>query len=142
VMTSVRPLFCASVILAATAGVGCRLTEVAIVTVRNETTADLTVHTRFPGDVEYNEDRLLRPADERAVLKYEEPRASVTPLSELVVGLRFRTAFGCITAPLESSALFGVSVRDNERRRWTVRITDELLRSKGCSPSPGVPTDK
>ena len=123
-------------VLVAMAGSGCRLTEVAIVTVRNETTADFTIHTRLRGDTGYNEDRLLRPTEERAVLKYEEPRSGVTPLSELIVALRFRTASGCTTAPLESSALTGASVRDRERRRWTVRVTNEVLRTEGCPPPP------
>ena len=107
----------ACVVVIAMANFGCRLTEVAVVTVRNESSTDFTVHTRLRGDTGYNEDRLLRPTEERAVLKYEEPRSGVTPLSELILGLRFRTASGCTTAPLQSAALLGASVRDRERRR-------------------------
>ena len=54
----------------------CRLTEVALVTVRNETKVDVAVKVRLPGQSDFQEDLRLKPAEERTILKYEEPRST------------------------------------------------------------------
>jgi hypothetical protein len=100
----------------------------------------ITTPGSFPISPDADQDFMLT-TEEGTLLRYEEPRANATPMSELVTGLRFRTASGCTTTPLEAAALAGASVRDNDRHRWTVRVTEELLRSEGCSLSPEVPPD-
>src|SRR4029078_5678176 len=74
--------------LAALALLSCRLTEVALVTVRNETKADVAIHVRLPGDPQFRDDLVLRPAEERAILKYEEPKSTARSLPSLIDGLQ------------------------------------------------------
>ena len=108
----------------------CRLTEVALVTVRNETPAELGVKVRLPGDPRFQEDRPLPPAQENVLLKYEEPRSEARPMSALVDGLELTT--GVCRAKLEGAAVAAAAVRTEHPRRWTVKVTPELLRSSGC----------
>ena len=58
----------------------CRLTEVALVTVRNDTRAPVAVELRIPGEAVFRDDLMLAPADEGTLLKYEEPRRHARPI--------------------------------------------------------------
>jgi hypothetical protein len=108
----------------------CRLTEVALVTVRNETPAELGVKVRLPGDPRFQEDRPLPPAQENVLLKYEEPRSETRPMSALVDGLELMA--GACVAKLEGAAVAAAAVRTEHPRRWTVKVTPELLSASGC----------
>ena len=110
----------------------CRLTEVALVTVRNETGGPLAVRARLPGDPAFREDLALQPAQESTLVKYEEPRHEARALPSLVDGLKVE-ASGCV-ATLEAPAVARAAVRTEQPRRWTVRVTPELLKSAGCAP--------
>ena len=108
----------------------CRLTEVALVTVRNETPAALGVKVRLPGDPTFQDDRPLPPAQENVLLRYEEPRSEARPMSALVDGLEL--VAGACVARLEGAAVAAAAVRTEHPRRWTVKVTPELLRTAGC----------
>jgi hypothetical protein len=110
---------------------GCATTEVAIITVRNETAADLAVQPRLHGQSELDEPVTLRPSEERVMIKYEEPRSRLTPVSQYVDGLRVTTAARCEGA-LDSNAVTRAAERSRDRRRWTIRLTSQLLRTSGC----------
>jgi type II secretory pathway predicted ATPase ExeA len=110
---------------------GCATTEVAIITVRNETSAELAVQPRLHGQGELDEAVTLRPSEERVMIKYEEPPSRPTPVSRYIEGLRVTTAARCEGA-LDSSAVTGAAERSRDRRRWTIRLTSQLLRTLAC----------
>lgn len=124
--------------IAALTVLSCRVTEVALVTVRNETKASVTVHVRLPGDPQFRDDVVLNPAEERTILKYEEPKSKAQPMPSLVDGLQIVT--GPCTSTLENADVARAAVRTERPRRWTVRVTPATLHASGCaapsSPSP------
>jgi hypothetical protein len=127
-------LWVLAIALAGLATSSCRLTEVALVTARNETNSEVGVRVRLPGDPVYREDLTLAPAQESTLLKYEDPRHNPRSLPSLVDGLQL-AAGGCV-ARLEAPALARAAVRTESPRRWTVRLTPELLKASGCPLSP------
>jgi hypothetical protein len=109
----------------------CRLTEVAVVTVRNETVSDLTVHVRLPGDEDFREDLTLESAQESTVLKYGES-GEATPLPQLIDELRLVS--GTCVGTLDAATVAELAERSTRARRWTLRVTPGLLRRSGCPP--------
>lgn len=57
---------------------GCRHTEVAILTVRYETTSALLVHSSVPGGAGFRQDWSLDSQEERVLIKYEEDKSHPT----------------------------------------------------------------
>lgn len=126
-MTASRLLLVAATVLS------CRMTEVALVTVRNETKSDVAIHVRLPGDPTFRDDLDLKPAEEKTLLKYEEQGSTAQPLPSLVDGLQ--VVAGPCTSTLDTTAVARAAVRTEKPRRWTVLVTPALLRASGC-PSP------
>jgi hypothetical protein len=108
----------------------CRFTEMALVTVRNETTVELSVHVRLPGDEAFREDLLLESGQESSLLKYEEPGGQARPVLEVIEALKLVTATCALT--LEGPALAQATLRVPYHRRWLLRVTPVLLRQAGC----------
>jgi hypothetical protein len=123
---------CAAVLVGLASLTGCRFTDVALVTVRNESNVGVTVHAQLHGEPDLRPDESLAPAEEGALVKYEEPRGAPTPITDLVTRLRFQTAAGCMTRTLEAPGLTAISMRDNKQHRWTIRVTGDLLQKEGC----------
>ena len=116
--------------LAVVAFLSCRVTEVALVTVRNETPAQVAVHVRLPGNPRFRDDVVLKPAEEATILKYEEPKTGVQPLPSLVDGIQ--VVAGACTGTLETADGTRAAVRTDHPRRWTIRVTPEVVRASGC----------
>jgi len=115
--------------------VSCRFTEMALVTVRNETVYDLAVHLRLPGDEAFREDLILESGQESTLLKYEEPGGVARPLPEVIEALKLITD-ACV-ATLEAPAVAAATLRVPFQRRWLLRVTPALLRASGCAtPDP------
>jgi hypothetical protein len=111
----------------------CRFTEAALVTVLNETSSDITVYTLLPSDGA-GDDVPIRLAahEEGAVVKYEEPRGEVLPLSANVRGIRVVTD-DC-TVVVTGASIRAASHRRESRRHWVIRVAPETLRALGCGP--------
>lgn len=127
-----RTSLCAAILGGLATLAGCRFTDVALVTVRNESSIGITVHAQLHGAPNLRPDESLAPAEEGALVKYEEPRGAPTPITDLVTRLRFQTTAGCMTRTLEAPGLTANSTRDNKRHRWTIRVTGDLLQKEGC----------
>jgi hypothetical protein len=120
-------------LLAAAAVLSCRVTEVALVTVRNDTRADVAVRVRLPGSPTFRDDLMLKPTDERTILKYEEQKSAAQALPSLVDGLQ--VVVGPCMGTLDTADVARAAVRTEHPRRWTVLVTPAVLRASGC-PSP------
>jgi hypothetical protein len=109
----------------------CRLTQVALVSVRNETPQDLVVYTILPGDPIDRTPVKLTPNQEIGVLKYEEPTSQVTPISEQVRGIRVDSK-ECLGTLIDGSRMQMASYRLTRPRRWIIRVNPAILRAAGC----------
>ena len=120
----------ARLLMALLLAASCRFTDMALVTVRNETTTDVTVYVRLPGDEQFREDLLLESGQESALLKYEEPGTTPRPVLEVIEALKLVTATCAVT--LEGPALTQATLRVPYHRRWLLRVTPALLQAARC----------
>jgi hypothetical protein len=126
--------------------VGCPLTNVALVSVSNETPAALRVRSRLRGSATFAGTMDLAPAEEKPLLKYQEGRFTVEPIARLVLGLELVTSAGCV-ARLEDGSLTRASTRDPDAPLWTVHLRPDDLPGLRCTagrppappPGPTVP---
>ena len=130
VLTPGRRLLLATALwVAATAG--CRFTEVAIINIRNETATNVALRAHLVGRSEFGTPVTLKPQDERVMIQYEESWFGATPVSHFVLGLRLETPPSCV-ALLDRDAVTGAAERSSTHRRWTIRLTPDVLRKGGC----------
>jgi hypothetical protein len=110
----------------------CRFTEVALVTVLNETSSDITVYTVLPRSDGTGDDVPVRLAahEEGAIVKYEEPRGEVLPLSANLRAIRV-VAGDCVVV-MTGDSMRGVARRRASRRHWVIHVGSETLRALGC----------
>lgn len=123
---------------------GCPLTNVALVSVSNETPAHLQVRSRLRGNATFAGAMDLAPTEEKPLLKYEEGWFTVEPIAKLVLGLDLVASTGCV-ARLENGALTRASTRDPDAPLWTVHLRPEDLPGIQCPPGtppspPSAPT--
>src|SRR5664279_1621136 len=97
---SARISLCAAILGGLATLAGCRFTDVALVTVRNESSIGIAVHAQLHGEPDLRPDESLAPAEAEALVKYEEPRGAPTSITDLVTRLRFQTTAGCMTRTL------------------------------------------
>jgi hypothetical protein len=117
--------------------IGCHpLTEVALISVRNESSAPVHVCARVHGSERYQDTVDLAPNEERALVQYEEGRFRVDPVERRVLGLELVTSSGCV-ARLEDGALVRASSRASDSRHWTIHVEQTTLGSARCAPPTG-----
>ena len=120
----------------------CLSTEVALISVRNETATSVHVRARLRGFDNYEDTFDLAPAEERALVKYEEGRAHVDPVGKRVDGIEVVTSAGCV-ARVDDGALEKASTRESGARRWTVHVLPDAVAAARCpaaSPAGAVPS--
>jgi len=116
---------------------GCAWTEVALVSVQNETPATVHVRSRLRGNTAFENPFDLTPAEQRPLMKYEEGRFTVEPISNLVLVLEVVTPAGCILR-LDDGALQRTATRDPDARRWTVHVRPDALAAATCEGTKAV----
>lgn len=115
----------------------CRHTEVALVTVRNDTAAELIVATRVPGNSEFTGTMRLAPKQEDILIKYEEDRRKARAIERLVEAMRVEV--GSCVASVNQTSIVKSSIRDDENRHWRIHLTQEALKVGGCDSSAPSP---
>jgi hypothetical protein len=115
---------------------GCVFTKVAIITVRNETPTTVEVHPHLRGHADLDEPPVaLKPQQEEVMVKYEESRFSPEPVSDYVLGLRLVAPNACVAA-LDGGAVVRAAERSETHRRWTIRVTPQVLETATCKVTP------
>lgn len=120
-------------LVVALAAPACRHTEMALVTVRNDTPAELVVATRVPGGARFTGTMRLAPNQEDFLIKYEEDKRNARPIERLVEAMRIEV--GSCVASINQTSIAKSSVRDDENRHWRIHLTQEALTTAGCSPN-------
>lgn len=126
-----------TVFVALVCAAGCELTKVGLVSVRNETAASVQVQARLEGNAGFEPPFEILPAGERTLLKYEEGRFEMKPISSLVLGLEIETETGCV-ARLDREAVERASARDPKARHWTIHLRENALNTADCQASGGA----
>lgn len=89
------------------------------------------VHSRLPGDTNFTEEMSLKPSEDRVLIKYEEDRRHVRPIARLVFALRVVTPAACV-ATLDDEGVLKAALREDDKHRWTIRMTPGVLTTTGC----------
>jgi hypothetical protein len=110
---------------------GCAFSKEALVTVRNDTSAPLTVQPQLIGNSGFEPPIRVEPQSERAMVQYQESRFGSEPAAKVLLRLRLASTPACV-ATLDSSAVTRAAQRSPTHRRWTISITEDLLKASGC----------
>jgi hypothetical protein len=111
---------------------GCPITNVALVSVSNQTPTRLHVRARLRANPTFEDAMDLGPTEESALMKYEEGPFTVEPIEKLVNSLELVTPVGCV-ARLEDGPLTRASTRDAHATRWTIYLRPDDLPGIRCA---------
>lgn len=108
----------------------CRMTEVALVTIRNETSVGVRLRAGLNGRPPLDPAMHLGPGAEDILLRYEEPRYGTPKVPDYIDSLEI-TVESC-RLELGRIELERLAFRKPDVRHWTFRIRRELLDRAGC----------
>ena len=135
----------ACLLLMAPAAAACRTTEVALVTLRNDTPSSILVLARLHGNDDFGTPYHLASHQEDVLIKYEENRRSARPIENMVEAVRIESP-SCVASLVQRSRnerkgprrLFALAPRSGERvgvrgRRFFRGLRPSPLPSPRCA---------